>query len=167
MQNHLLQKELIDRGVEGEGLRKVTVSGFPLRGSQIIPSPARSRTPPQWSPGCLSFWLSCQSHVAEFDPSAGVPSPLYWPASAHCFSEACKISRPWKCKAISSGLVGSAAGSLFTNDTVSALVLSSAVMLDGLNRWGGTMAGLRADSCFAIINLECDLRGLRYLVLDP
>lgn len=154
--------------MEGEGSRKVTVSGFPLRGSQMIPSAARSWMPaPQWSRGCLPFWLSCQSHVAEFDPSARVPSPLYWSASAHCSSEACKISRPWKSKAISSGPVGSAASSLFAYDTVSALVLSSAVMLDGLNRWGGTVAGLRADSCFAIINLECDLRGLRYLVLGP
>lgn len=72
-----------------------------------------------------------------------------------------------KVQVISSGPVGSAAGSLFTYDTVSAFVLSSAVTLDGLNRWGGWMAGLRADSCFAVISLECDLRGLRYLVLGP
>lgn len=72
-----------------------------------------------------------------------------------------------KVQVISCGPVGSAAGSVFTSDTVSAFLLSSAVMLDGLNRWGGWVAGHRADSCFAIISLECDLRGLRYLVLGP
>lgn len=37
----------------------------------------KSNISSQWSQGCLSFWLSCQSHIAEFDPSAVslLPSP--------------------------------------------------------------------------------------------
>ena len=55
-----------------------------------------------------------------------------------------------KVQVISSGPVGSAAGSVFVYDTVSAFMLSSAVMLDGLNRWGGSMAGLRLTAALQL-----------------
>lgn len=168
MLNQLLQKELILRDVEGEALGKVMVSGFPLRGSQMILSPARSQTSPpsEAKDVCLCFWFSCQSHIAEFEPSAvsflpssdePLPTALLKPEALQDDESASDLRRP-RGQCSRSGL------HIRSSFSLRAVPCCNARWAEQMERSCGRA---QADSCFAIISLECDLRGVRYLVLGP